>query len=109
MNSEFAIRGQRARDVLRLLENREVANAQVALQFLRALPYVDAHEVAAIGHSSAGSLTLLLAERDPKRPLRFADAAPALQRAPENTERISSFCSASRRYSEIFAVFPTRE
>lgn len=42
-----------------------MADAQPALQFLRKLPYVDARNVAAIGHSFGGSFTLLLAEREP--------------------------------------------
>jgi carboxymethylenebutenolidase len=67
MNSEFAAHGQDARNTLqlRLLENEEMSDALSGLAFLRALPEVDAREVATIGHSFGGSLTLLLAERDP--------------------------------------------
>jgi carboxymethylenebutenolidase len=67
MNSEFAAHGQYARNTLqlRLLENEEMSDALSGLAFLRALPEVDAREVATIGHSFGGSLTLLLAERDP--------------------------------------------
>jgi dienelactone hydrolase len=49
MNSESAAHGEQARNALQLqlLENREMADAECALQFLRALPYVDAGDVAA--------------------------------------------------------------
>src|SRR5216683_5870802 len=58
MNSESAAHGQEARNALQLqlLENREMADALSGLKFLRALPYVDAKDVAAIGHSFGGSL-----------------------------------------------------
>jgi carboxymethylenebutenolidase len=67
MNREFAAHGQEARNELqlRLLENGEMNDAVSGLEFLRSLPKVDAHNVAVIGHSFGGSLTLLLAEREP--------------------------------------------
>ena len=48
MNSEFAAHGQEARNALQLqlLENREMDDALSGLKFLRALPYVDARNVA---------------------------------------------------------------
>ncbi len=66
MTSEFAVHGSGGRNALQLelLEHREMDDAQAALKFLRALPYVDAKDVAAVGHSFGGSLTVLLAERD---------------------------------------------
>lgn len=69
MNSEFAAHGQEARNALqlKLLENREMNDAVSGLAFLRALPEVDARDVAVIGHSFGGSLTLLLAERAQSR------------------------------------------
>jgi carboxymethylenebutenolidase len=67
MNSEFAAHGQEARDTLQLelLENREMNDALSGLAYLRALPEVDAHKVVLVGHSFGGSLTLLMAEREP--------------------------------------------
>jgi Prolyl oligopeptidase family len=67
MNSESAVHGQEARNALQLqlLENREMDDALSGLKFLRALPYVDVRNVAVIGHSFGGSLTVLLAEREP--------------------------------------------
>jgi dienelactone hydrolase len=68
MNRESAAHGQDARNALQLqlLEGREMADARAALAFLRARPYVDARDVALVGHSFGGSLTLLMAEREPK-------------------------------------------
>jgi cephalosporin-C deacetylase-like acetyl esterase len=60
MNSESAANGQVARNALQLLENREMADALSGLKFLRELPYVDARDVAVVGHSFGGSLTLLI-------------------------------------------------
>ena len=67
MNSEFAVHGQEARNTmqLELLENREMNDALSGLAYLRTLPEVDAHNVVLVGHSFGGSLTLLMAEREP--------------------------------------------
>jgi dienelactone hydrolase len=67
MNSEFAVHGQEARNTLQLelLENREMNYALSVLAYLRTLPEVDAHNVVLVGHSFGGSLTLLMAEREP--------------------------------------------
>jgi carboxymethylenebutenolidase len=86
MNSEFATHGQEARNALQLqlLENREMADALSGLKFLRALPYVDARDVAAIGHSFGGSLTVLLAEREPnlRAVVVFSGAGYSFDRSP---------------------------
>ena len=68
MDRESAAHGQDARNALQLqlLEGREMADARAALAFLRARPFVDAGDVALIGHSFGGSLTLLMADREPK-------------------------------------------
>lgn len=68
MNRQSATHGQDARNALQLelLEGREMDDARAALAFLRARPYVDAGNVALVGHSFGGSLTLLMAEREPK-------------------------------------------
>ena len=42
-----------------------MSDAISGLPFLRALPEVDARKVALVGHSFGGSLTLLMAEREP--------------------------------------------
>src|SRR5258708_29902394 len=67
MNSESAAHGQEARNALQLqlLEDREMDDALSGLKFLRALPYVDARKVAALGPSFGGSFSVLLAYREP--------------------------------------------
>lgn len=67
MNNEQAAHGMEGRNALqlRLLENREMSDALSGLGFLRSLPGVDPHNVALVGHSFGGSLTLLMAEREP--------------------------------------------
>ena len=86
MNSESAAHGQEARNALqlKLLENREMDDALSGLKFLRALPYVDARNVAAIGHSFGGSLTVLLAEREPnlRAVVVFSGAGYSFDRSP---------------------------
>jgi dienelactone hydrolase len=68
MNSELAAHGQDARTALQLdlLEGREMGDARSGLAFLRGLPEVDAQKLALVGHSFGGSLTLLMAEREPQ-------------------------------------------
>ena len=92
MNSEFAAHGQGARNALQLqlLENREMDDALSGLKFLRALPYVDARNVAAIGHSFGGSLTVLLAEREPnlRAVVVFSGAGYSFDRSPELRARL---------------------
>ena len=92
MNSEFAAHGQEARNALQLqlLENREMDDALSGLRFLRALPYVDARNVAATGHSFGGSLTVLLAEREPnlRAVVVFSGAGYSFDRSPELRARL---------------------
>jgi carboxymethylenebutenolidase len=94
MNREFAQHGQEARNALQLqlLENREMADARSALKLLRALPYVDARDVAAIGHSFGSSLTVLLAEREPnlRAVVVFSGAGYSFDRSPELRARLLS-------------------
>jgi dienelactone hydrolase len=89
MNSESAAHGQEARNAvqLQLMENREMTDALSGLKFLRALPYVDVHDVAAIGHSFGGSLTVLLAEREPN--LRAIVVRPARCWTPAASRSVS--------------------
>jgi dipeptidyl aminopeptidase/acylaminoacyl peptidase len=67
MDNAFAWGGQEARNQrqLRLLEGDEMQDAVAGLAYLRALRDVDPKRVAVVGHSFGGSLTVLLAERDP--------------------------------------------
>ncbi|HEY6268956.1 MAG TPA: alpha/beta fold hydrolase [Candidatus Acidoferrum sp.] len=92
MNSESAAHGQEARNALqmRLLESREMADALSALKFLRALPYVDAKDVAVVGHSFGGSLAVLMAEREPnlRAVVVFSGAGYSFDRSPELRTRL---------------------
>jgi dienelactone hydrolase len=92
MNSESAAHGQEARNALQLqlLENREMDDALSGLKFLRALPYVDARNVAGIGDSFGGSLTVLLAEREPnlRAVVVFSGAGYSFDRSPELRARL---------------------
>ena len=92
MNIESAAHGQEARNTLQLqlLENREMSDAVSGLAFLRALPKVDAHDVAVIGHSFGGSLTLLMAESEPdlRAVVIFSAAGYSWDRSPELRARL---------------------
>ena len=92
MTSEFAAHGQEARNKLqlRLLDDREMSDALSGLAFLRALPGVDARDVAVVGHSLGGSLTLLLAEREPslRAVVVFSGAGYSWDRSPALRARL---------------------
>jgi carboxymethylenebutenolidase len=92
MNREFAAHGQQARNALQLqlLEKRDMADALSGLKFLRALPYVDTLDVAAVGHSFGGSLTVLMAEREPnlRAVVVFSGAGYSFDRSPELRARL---------------------
>ncbi len=92
MDKESAAHGQEARNALQLqlLENREMDDALSGLKFLWALPYVDAHSVGVVGHSFGGSLTVLLAEREPnlRAVVIFSGAGYSFDRSPELRARL---------------------
>jgi len=92
MNDELATNGLDARNALQLqlLENRELSDSLSGLAFLRALPGVNSSAVAAIGHSFGGSLTLLLAEREPtlRAIVVFSGAGYSWDRSPKLRARL---------------------
>jgi dienelactone hydrolase len=106
MNSESSAHGQEARNALqlKLLENREMDDALSGLKFLRALPYVDAQDVAAVGHSFGGSLTVLLAEREPnlRAVVVFSGAGYSFDRSPELRTRL--LAAVDRIAAPIFFI-----
>jgi len=67
MNEAAAAHGQNERNALQmqLLEGREMSDALAALRRLRTITDVDPQRIALIGHSFGGSLTVLMAEREP--------------------------------------------
>ena len=92
MNGELAAHGQEARNTLQLqlLEGRELSDALAGLAFLRNLPDVDPHDVGVVGHSFGGSLTVLMAEREPdlRAVVVFSGAGYSWDRSPELRERL---------------------
>ncbi len=92
MNAELAAHGQKARNALQLqlLDGRDMSDALAGLAFLRAIPEVDAHKIAVIGHSFGGSLTLLLAEREPnlRAVVIFSGAGGSWDHSAELRERL---------------------
>ena len=92
MTSESAAHGPEARNAIqmKLLENREMDDALSALKYLRTLSYVDAQDVAVVGHSFGGSLTVLLAEREPnlRAMVVFSGAGYSFDRSPELRTRL---------------------
>lgn len=92
MTSESAAHGQEGRNKLQLqlLDGREMSDALSGLAFLRTLPEVDASDVAVVGHSLGGSLTLLLAEREPslRAVVVFSGAGYSWDRSPELRARL---------------------
>jgi len=92
LDDELARSGQEARNTLQLqlLEHRELDDAAAALASLRARPDVDSRRVSLVGHSFGGSLTLLLAERQPdvRAIVLFSTAGYSWDRSPELRERL---------------------
>jgi dienelactone hydrolase len=106
MNREAAAHGQAGRDSiqLQLLEHRELDDAAAALAYLRALPDVDASRIALIGHSFGGSLTLLLAEREPaiRSLVLFSTAGYSWDRSSRLRARL--LASLSRVQAPVFFI-----
>ena len=67
-----------------------MSDARSGLAFMRARSEVDAQKIAAIGHSLGGSLTLLLAEREPslRAVVVFSNAGGSWDRSPELLARL---------------------
>jgi len=74
----------RNRVQLQLLETEALNEATAGLEFLRALPAVDARRIGLAGHSFGGSLTLFVAARDTtvRAAVLFAGAAYSWERSP---------------------------
>jgi dienelactone hydrolase len=106
MSAARAAHGQEARNKLQLelMEHREMSDALSGLAFLRTLPEVDALRVAVVGHSFGGSLTILLAAREPalRAAVVFSGAGYSWDKSPELRARLLS--AASRIQVPIFLI-----
>ena len=92
MNIEQAAHGQEGRNRLQLelLEGREMSDALAGLAFLKAMPDVDPRDVGLVGHSFGGSLTFLMAAREPdlRAVVIFSGAGYSWDRSAELRERL---------------------
>jgi carboxymethylenebutenolidase len=92
MNEELAVHGQHARNLLQmeLLEGREMTDATAGLVFLRGLPEVDRSMIAVVGHSFGGSLSVLMAVREPtlRAAVLFSCAGYSWDNSPELRARL---------------------
>ena len=106
MNKEQTARGVEARNTLQLqlLEGREMNDALAGLAFLRALPDVDPHDVGLVGHSFGGSLTFLMAAREPdlRAVVIFSCAGYSWDRSAELRERL--LAAAARVQTPVFLI-----
>jgi dienelactone hydrolase len=100
MDKEVTRHGQEGRNriQLELLERDEMSDAMAGLEFLRAQPGVDARRVAVVGHSFGGSLTLLMAERDPslRAVVTFGGAAGSWEGSPPLQARLLAAVGAAK-------------
>ena len=89
---------ERNRAEIWLLDNLDLRDALNGLKVLRGLPDVDKRRVAVAGEGFGGSLTLILAERDPslRAAVAFSCAGPSWQRSPLLRARLISAVSQTR-------------
>jgi carboxymethylenebutenolidase len=102
MSNELAAHGQAARNALqmRLLEGGDMSDALSGLAFLRALPEVDPRKISVVGHSFGGSLTLLMAEREPDLRAVVVFSGASWDHSPELQERLLT--AAGRIAAPVF-------
>ncbi|HEY7403369.1 MAG TPA: dienelactone hydrolase family protein [Candidatus Angelobacter sp.] len=106
MSREFTAHGQEARNALqlKLLEDGDLTDALAGLAFLRKLPEVNTRKIAVIGQSFGGSLTLLIAEREPnlRALLCFSGSGYSWDRSPELRERL--FAAVAKTQAPVFFI-----
>jgi carboxymethylenebutenolidase len=94
LRQEEVAKGKEARQHLQfiLATTNHLDDALAALAFLKATPAVDAKQIAIVGHSFGGQLTLLVAGGDHsvRAAVTFAAAAGSWERSPELRERLRS-------------------
>lgn len=106
MDSALAAHGQEGRNELQLqlLEGREMDDALAGLAFLRGLPDVDSRDIAVVGHSFGGALTLLVAERDStlRAVVVFSGAGGSWEHSPPLRARLIT--AVGRTTAPIFFI-----
>jgi carboxymethylenebutenolidase len=104
MSQALKEKGQEARDDLQLqLLETELGDVLGGFAFLRGRPEVDAHRIAAAGHSFGGSLTVLLAEREPS--LRAAIVFGAAAGSWESSLKLRSRLLAAVGHTNVPTFF----
>ena len=92
MNQAFSREGSRGRNrtQLKLLDGESMVEADAGLGFLKSKPYIDHGRIAIAGHSFGGSLSLLLAAREPviRAVVLFASTARSWDRSPDLRARL---------------------
>jgi len=100
MNLELAAHGQEGRNTLQLqlLEGREMSDALAGLALLKRLPAVDPHDIGLVGHSFGGSLTFLMAAREPevRAVVIFSGAGYSWDRSPQLRQLLLTTASQVR-------------
>lgn len=108
---EASADGQAARNrvQMEILEDDGLSDVVAGLAFLRSRPDVDARRVAVAGHSFGGSLTLVLAERDPTigAALVFGGAAGSWDGSPELRARLRE--AASKTTVPVFLIYTAND
>jgi dienelactone hydrolase len=106
MTRALSAHGQDVRNTvqLQLLQGREMSDARAGLAFLRRLPDVDPHDIALVGHSFGGSLTFLMAAREPdiRAVVIFSGAGYSWDRSPELRRRL--LAAAARVRAPVFLI-----
>ena len=107
----MATHGQEARNrvQLDLLEKEELNEALAGLAWLRGRPEVDTQRIAVVGHSFGGSLSLLLAERDPalRAAVIFGGAAGSWAQSPPLRARLDA--AVKRLSVPVFFIHPAND
>jgi dienelactone hydrolase len=99
----------RNRIQLQLLENEELTEAISGLAFLRTLGDVDSQRMVVAGHSFGGSITLLLAARDPtiRAAVAFAPAALSWGQSPQLRARL--LAAVDRTVAPVLFIYAAND
>ena len=111
MNNALAAGGQKARNAIqmKLLHNDDMSDALAGLGFLRSLREVDTGRIGIVGHSFGGSLTLLLAAREPgvRAVVVFGAAGLSWNRSPQLRQEVLS--AAARIPAPLLSIYAAND